>query len=539
MASSKTKTYLGGATILAATVALTKIIGAIYKIPLFNLLGDEGTAHFQVTYTIYNLLLTISTAGIPVALSRLISSARATDRPVQARRYFSVGMAVFGIVGVVGALCMFFWAQGLADLMGDPEVAGAVRCLAPAVFFACVISVFRGLSQGHGDMLPTSISQIMEVGCKLVFGLTIAWFLDRRGYGTAAVAAGAIVGVTIGLGLAIPIVWAYCRRLGRDDPPAAVLDEPDPVSSTCRQIISIGVPITLGSSILNIITLIDTKLVLLRLQSGAGFSYTDAKILYGAYSKALTLFNIPSAFLTPVAVAVVPAIAAALAAKNALEGKKLIESSIKITNLLALPAGVGLCVLCKPIYTVLYPNSNAKGPALLAILGIASYFVCTYLVTNAALQASGHEKLSLITLPIGGVIKIGVNWILVGSSAVNILGAPVGTLACYIFITLMNVVFMSLKLRDSRPDFLKITVKPVLCTAAMAAAAAAVSGLCTRFLAPALGGGRMGGLVSLVAAVGAAVAVYGVLIIVTRTFTREDALLLPKGETIARLLKLK
>jgi len=526
-----------GASILAATVAITKVIGAIYKIPLYNLLGDEGTAHFQVTYVIYNLLLTISTAGIPVALSRLISAARAQDRPMQVRRYFSVGMAAFSLIGIVGMLLMFVYAQPLADFMNDHEVAGGVRCLAPAVLFACVISVFRGYSQGHNDMIPTAISQIMEVLCKLVFGLAIAWYLSSLNYGSAAISAGAIVGVTIGLGLAIPFVAVRCRAIAKKHASLTV-DSPLSVKSTFSQIMRIGIPITLGSSILNIINLIDSKLVLGRLQTGAGFSYTDAKILYGVYSKGLTLFNIPSSFVTPIAVAVVPVIAAALAKRDHSEARRVTEASIKLTNIFALAAGVGLSVLSYSIFNVLYPNSNENGPALLAVLGIASFFVCTYIVTNGILQATGHEKLALLTLPVGGVIKVAVNWLLVGDPSINIMGAPIGTLACYVSITLLNIIFIIKKMED-KPNFLKITVRPAICAAIMGGAAIAVYSLCAKLLPSILGEGRLAMAAAMILAIGVAVVIYAILIFALRAVTREDLSLIPKGEKIANILKIK
>ena len=538
LADSRKQNYLTGAAILAATVAITKVIGAVYKIPLYNLLGDEGTAHFQVTYSIYNLLLTISTAGVPVALSRLISAARAVGRHNQAKRIYSVGMLAFGLVGIVGMLAMFIFAQPMADIMNDHQVAGGVRCLAPAVFFACIVSVYRGYSQGHSDMVPTAISQIMEVLCKLVFGLAIAWYLSSLGKSSADVAAGAIVGVTIGLGLSIPIMAGYKGRILRRQDVEDSLDSPNSRWDTLKQIIKVSIPITLGSSILNIITLIDTKLVLGRLQSGAGFSYEEATVLYGVYSKGLTLFNIPSSFITPIAVSVVPVIAAAIANRQRGQTKGTIESCMKLTNLLAMPAAVGLCLLSGPIFETLYPNSNENGPGLLAMLGIASFFVCTYLITNGVLQASGHEKLALVALPMGGIIKILVNWVLVGTRDINIAGAPIGTLACYIAITAMNIIFIAVKLPE-KPNLLKITLRPALCSAVMGVLALAVYGLADKYLMDMLGGGRLALVACLALAVGLAVIVYLVLIIALRAVTREDVLLLPKGEKIAKLLKIR
>lgn len=537
MAGEKKQSYLTGAAILAATVAITKVIGFFYKIPLYNLLGDEGSAHFQVMYNIYNLILTVATAGVPLAISRLISSARAVSRHNQANRYYRIGMLTFVIIGLTGMVIMLTCAQPLADFVNDHEVALGVRVLAPAVLFACIVSVYRGYSQGHNDMAPTAISQIMEVLCKLVFGLAIAWYLARIGHDSATVAAGAIVGVTIGLGLSLPIMALYKRKIAALEH-VVPTDTPEGRFDTFKKLISISIPITLGSSVMNIISLIDSKLVLGRLQTGAGFSYEEAKVLYGVYSKGLSLFNMPSSFITPIAVAVVPVIAAAIAQRRRDESRATMESSIKVTNLLSMPAAVGLCVLAEPIFTTLFPGSNEAGPALLSMLAIGTYFVCFFIITNGVLQASGYEKLSLIALPIGGLVKIGVNWLLVGSESVGIMGAPIGTLACYVVIALINIVFITVKLPE-RPNFLKISLRPAVCSAIMGAAAWAVYGLSEKLLFAPLGGGGMARAVCLVIAIGVAVLVYFVLILALRAVTREDVLLLPKGEKLAEILKLK
>lgn len=535
LAEAKKGNYLKGAAILAVTVAITKVIGAIYKIPLYNILGDEGTTHFQFTYTIYSLLLTFSTAGVPVAMSRLIAESIATNRYNQVRRYYKVSLVSFAAIGVIGMLAMLLFAQQLANFMGDYEIAGGVRVLAPAVLFACLVCIYRGYSQGHGNMLPTAISQVMEVVCKLVFGLCIAWYFARAGRSSADVSAGAIVGVTIGLALAVPILAGEKRRSDRKlYGGRRFSDKPDSVKQTFMEIMKISIPITLGSAVLNIITMIDNKLVLARLQSGAGFSYAEAKVLTGVYSKALTMFNMPSALLTPIAVSIVPYISAAVARRDHGETRNLTESSIKITNLLALPMGAGLTVLATPIFQTLYPGSNENGPALLAMLGVASFFVCTYLVTNSILQAAGHENLALLALPIGGVVKIIVNWFLVGAENVNILGAPLGTLICYVAITILNIVFIVVKAKD-RPNIAATLARPFICTVLMGVSAWAVYGLLHKLL----GGSRMMVLVAMAAAILVAVVVYAVLIVAARAVTLEDMKLVPKGEKIAKILHMR
>lgn len=536
MAEKKNSSYLTGAAILAATIVITKIIGAIYKIPLYNLLGDEGSSHFQATYTIYNLLLTISTAGVPVALSRLISAARATGRYRQIKKYFSLSLVSFLTLGGVCMLIMLIFPQQLANFIGNPEIKLGIMVLAPAVLFSCVVSVYRGYAQGFSDMVPTAMSQIIEVISKLIFGITIAWILSSSGAPSATVSAGAIVGVTIGLGICVPLLILYKRNSDSKLSRRVNIDPALSSSETLALIFKICIPITLSSSILNIISLIDTKLIYSRLQSGAMFSFEEANVLYGVYGKAQTLFNIPSAFIVPITISVVPAISAALARRDRNGARSTMESSIKVTTLFALPAGVGLCVMSYPIFNVLYPNSNENGPVLLAILGIASVFVCIQLITNAILQASGYEKLALLSLPLGGAVKIIANWFMVGSKSINIVGAPIGTLLCYVFITCFNIYFIKKCLRNP-PRFIKTLIKPAICTAIMAVAAIALYGILGNVLG--LAKSTIGMLIAMGGSVLVAVAVYAIAVVFTGAITKEDMQFVPKGDKLSKILRLK
>ncbi|MCR5041515.1 MAG: polysaccharide biosynthesis protein [Clostridia bacterium] len=538
MTERKNHNFVTGAAVLTATVAVTKVLGLLYKVPLFNILGDEGTAHFSVTYAIYNLLLSISTAGIPVAISRLISSSAALGRDRQVRRIFRSALIPFSAIGALCALIMVAFPQLLADFMGDGEITLAIRVLGPAVLLCCIIAVFRGYFQGLGDMVPTAISQVTEVLGKLLIGLPAAWLLFRRGFGTPVVTAGAISGVTAGLLIVVPILLRYKRRADVSVQPKSDPTLPDSVGKTVRTILAVSVPITIGASLMNIINLIDTKLILLRLQAGAGFSYETAKVLYGVFGKAQTLFNLPAAFIVPITVSAVPAIAAAVAERNGRESKLVMESALKLGNLIAMPAGIGLTVLAFPIFNVLYWGSDPNGPVLLAIMGVASYLVCTQLTTTAVLQANGFEKFTVLTLPVGGAVKILITWFAVGSPSVNILGGPVGTLACYGVISLLNIGYILLKV-PNRPSFKKAFLAPFFCAAVMGVGAWASYSVISKLLSGALGMGHMAMALYMCAAVLTAVVIYGVLIIATGAVSREDMRFVKGGERIARALHLK
>ena len=194
--NAKSSTFFGGAAILAASIAVVKVIGALYKIPLGRILGDVGFGHFNNAYAIYNLLLMVSTAGLPVAMSKTISEANALNRRNQVSRVFHVALVTFIILGSISSLIMFIFAQPLANLQGDSLAAPAVRVMALSCFFVCTMSAYRGYAQGHSDMVPTAVSQVLEAMTKLIVGLFLAWYLLRLGFGSEFSAAGAIAGVT-------------------------------------------------------------------------------------------------------------------------------------------------------------------------------------------------------------------------------------------------------------------------------------------------------------------------------------------------------
>ena len=192
--TQKSNTFFGGAAILAVSIAIVKIIGALYKIPLGRILGDVGFGHFNNAYAIYNLLLMISTAGLPVAMSKTISEANALDRRNQVNRVFRVALVTFVILGSISSLVMFVFAQPLANLQGDSLAAPAVRVMALSCFFVCTMSAYRGYAQGHSDMVPTAVSQVLEALTKLGVGLVLAWYILYLGFGSEFSAAGAIGG---------------------------------------------------------------------------------------------------------------------------------------------------------------------------------------------------------------------------------------------------------------------------------------------------------------------------------------------------------
>lgn len=533
MTEHKGQNYLHGAAILTAGVIIMKILGFLYKMPIGNIIGDDGYSLFTASYNVYNVFLTLSTAGLPIALARMISEANAQGRVNQLRRTFSVAWRTFFWVGLFCSLVMALFPHQIADrILRNPDAALSIRVMSPSVLLVCLVSAYRGYCQGFGDMIPTTVGQVLEVLVKVIVGLALAWFLMHESYGKPLGAAGAIFGVTAGSAAALLYMWLHKRRHYRDE--AAGSDTPDPDRVILKRFLRIGIPIALGASVLALLNLIDSSLCMGRLQDAARFSYQEAKELTGVYGKAQTVFNLPAAIITPLTISVVPAITAAIVKKENDEATKISEDSMRIAAVLSLPMGAGLAALSRPVMNLIYPAAHPVGADLLAILGIASVFVCMVLMENAVLQATGHEMLPMITMIVGGVVKVVINYFLVADRGINIYGAPVGTLASYVVMAVVNFVMMCFVL-DKNPRLRVILLKPLLCTLVMAAVAVLSFALFNSFVPD----GRIGLLLATLPAILFAAFVYLLLSILLRTLTKEDMALIPGGKKIAALLHMK
>lgn len=557
MANEKKPTFFGGVAILMVGSLLVKVIGAIYKIPLGNLLSNEAYVDFNTAYNVYNLFLTIATAGLPVALSKTVAEANALGRQNQVDRIFSVAFKTFLFMGTLSFLAMSVFGGPLSVLMGDDSAVYCVWALSPSVLCVCVMATFRGYYQGHSNMIPTAVSQVIESFGKLVFGLVLAWavlnFLPGQDtYRQRMAAAGAILGVSIGSVIALGyIVTRYLRdrwaRRGQ-----AATDKPNSGRSILVRLLALAIPITLGSAAVSLVTIIDTKIVLSLLEKmyrdlpelitpeALAQQFTDGGVrpelymaqgLKGIYDKCMAIYNLPSQLMVAITASVIPAVSACLARQDKKAASATSESALRIGVILAFPMGVGLFALAGPIVELLFPGKMDQSVAapVMAMLGLASIFVCIMLLCNSILQASGHVGLPVISVVVGGVVKIVVNYLLVGNHDINIKGAPIGTLCCFATVSLLNMIFIR-RVIPAPPNFLRAFAKPLAASVCMGAGAWAACGLASRYVGP-----RLGCLVG----IAAGMALYFVLIILLKVFSKDDLALMPKGDKIARILRVR
>lgn len=593
MAAAKPNTFFGGAAILAMGILVVKVIGLFYKIPLVNIIGSEGSADFNNAYNIYSVLLTISTAGLPVAVSKMVSEANALGRQNQVHKVFRLSLAAFLTLGVVSFLIMYFGSEQLAGMMHDSLAAAGIRALAPAVICVGCLSAFRGYAQGHGNMTPTAVSQILEALCKLVIGLGLAYWLVRAGQPSHVAAAGAITGVTVGTILALAyMIFNFVSTRMREEKDTQ--DAPDSARRILSTLMKIAIPITISSSMVGIVTVIDSALVQGQIQkvlisdpdswalyqqvvdfapleaardawqqavsSGAAAEAVSqlygavelaaeniSRSLYGNYSGALTIYNLPLSLMAAITASVIAAVSAALARRDRRGAARITGSALRITALLAFPMGVGLFVLGTPIIRLIFPELDASvaGP-LLSTLGIASIFVCLMLVCNSVLQAHGFINLPVVIMALGGVVKIVTNYNLVAVPTIGISGAPVGNVLCFGLCMVLDLVVIA-RVIHGRPDYLPLLAKPAAAAGVMGLGAWAVYGLLFKLLSyeevTQVGEtiqtlGKTGNGIAVMGAILIAVIIYAVLVVALRAISREDLSLMPKGDKIAKILRL-
>ena len=530
--TSKKQNFLQGAALLALATAIVKVIGALYKLPLNAIIGEKGFGYFYTAYDIYNVLLLISTAGLPVAVSKMISEANALGHYNQVRRVYNTSRIIFLSLGLISSLLMVVFCKQLAVFQEQPDAWFAILCLGPCAFLVCLLSTYRGFFQGQSNMLPTSISQVLEATVKLIVGIAAAIVLLKMTQSVSMAAGGAILGVTVSC-----LVSAFYLRSRFMKDYRTLPKTGEAVTSyglTAKKMLGIAIPITIGTAGLQLLTVLEAKIYMAQLL-GSGMSQSDADTVKGIYNMCQTIYKMPCAFITPITISVIPAITSQLTLGNLKAAKATEESAARVSALISMPCAFGLAILAQPVTQLLGGYSGEKlalATQLMSVLGICIIFNSTVLLTNAIMQAHGHEKLPVVNMFVGGFVKLIAVFILTGNPAIGIVGTPIGSLLCYLCITVLNLFTMRRVLQDP-PAIVKHMLRAFLAAALMGACAlGAWKGL------QMLLGSDVSALIACAVPIAIGVVVYAIAAVKFRAITREDCLLLPKGEKIANLLHL-
>lgn len=558
--SVKKQNFLTGAAILSVSTIIVKVIGMFYKIPLKSIIGDAGYGYFSYAYDIYSFLLVLSTTGLPVAMSRMVSEARTLNNGRQMQRIFRAALTAYLTVGILGMALMVCFPQKLTEwLLLNPLSWYSILGLGPAVLFICLASVFRGYFQGQGDMRPTAVSQIIEALGKLVLGLSFAWLVMRKWNDPALASGATLLGITIGAGFSA--LYVFIKYLHNRKAVTALGGEAEPFGRTLKALLKIAVPITIGAAGLQLINLLDSLTVNWRMLVAAEQTTPEsidvmgrllslaaqdptreaqitiaehaAIIGKGIYSYAQTIFNLPTAFIPCITAAIIPAITSHLTLQDAKGVRMVQDSSLRLMSLIAMPCTVGLLVLAEPIMALLGGYSGEKlGIAawLLALLAPTVLINSITTMTTAIMQAHNHMVLPVINTLIGGLAKLGVNFILVGNPDIAIIGAPVGTFVCFLVIMILNVIAMR-RVLEAPPKLLPRLWKAGIAALVMGVATYLANELLSKVISSAA--------VCCLGAIVVAVIIYALLVVVLKAITYEDCLLLPKGEKIAKILRVR
>ena len=524
----KKDSFLKGAAILGAAGIIVKIMGAFFRIPLGRIIGSEGLGYYQVGYPIYTFLLAFSAAGFPTAISKLVSEKRAQDNHKGAYQVFKVSFILLLIIGSISSIGLALGARYFVDtIIESPNAYYAVLTLAPALFFVSLLAAFRGYFQGMKNMIPSAISQIVEQFGRVLLGLTLAVVLLPRGVEIAATSPS--FGATIGGLLAFLYMLIVFYRARRKEilNPEIKLGEEDTFTGVVRDLFKISIPITIGASVLPLISMMDSLIVLRRLQQ-IGFTYAEANQLFGQLTgMAVTLINLPQVLTVALAASIVPVISESVTMGNFESVKKDTQTAFRISMLLGLPAAVGLGVLSTPIMKLLFPAEPASVGEILLFLSVAVLFLTQVQTLTGILQGVGKPIVPVRNLMIGAGVKLATTYVLTGIPSLNVKGAALGTVAAYLVASVLNFIAVK-KYTNTQFDVVKVFIKPIISALTMGI----VVKLGYTLLAPAAGN-RLATVVAIF--IGAAV--YGVMLLATKTFTVEDLELLPGGNKLSRIMQ--
>lgn len=574
------QSFLQGALVLTAGMAAVKVIGALFKIPLKYAIGEYGMGLFNVAYNFYGPVFSLATAGFPVAVSRMVSESRSLGRWNDVRQVRRAAFPLFLAFGGLGALLLTLLAPFYCgSVINTPNALAPVLALAPAILFACAGAVYRGYYAGLQNMTPTAVSEVLEALVKLGLGLTLSrWVVssctrEYSLYGTvfslrpstpdeamlltlSFAAAGAVLGVTAGSLAALAYLVLRDKRKGDGISPRLYRESQAARGKrdTVKRLLSITVPIAAGSIATNVAGLIDATFLQGRL-SGILDRAEDRLLacfpgmipemyldnpqsiptyLYGCYTLAMTIYLLVPALTQAFGTSALPVVTAAWARGDREALKDRMESVCRVTALFCFPAGLGISALAEPIVRVLYGEEGSAPiiAGVLTLLGAASLAAAMSTPFSSMLQAVGRADLPVKLLGAAMVLKLGLNWVLCSLPEVNIYGAALGTLACYLFLSVTQF-FCLRKETGVALSPRALFLRPLSCATLCGASAYA----CFSAVRPLLPEGGLGEAAGLLVSVltGAGIYIFGLLLL--GGVTKKDLQMLPGGQKIVKTLE--
>ncbi len=533
--SSTTKSLIKSTLILGAAGVIVKIVGALYRIVLAEFISLEGMSYYQQAFPVYSALLIISTVGLPIAISKLVSERVTTGDYKGAYAVFKTSRMFLVLVGIGTAVAMFCLAGPITQLQALPGGQYSLMALAPALFFVSVMCAYRGYFQGLQNMKPTALSQIIEQFVKVAAGLALAYVLlkwtGRMEFG----AMGALLGITISEAVALFYTMGAYGRQKRQMTQDMMLAYKSKLSwvevkPLLGKVLILALPVTVAGLVMPIVAFVDS-VIIPRSLLALGYESAAIRSMYGTLSGGvLTIINLAAIVSQALQMSVVPAISEALKLGDNERVKANVLHGIKFAFLEGIPVTVAFFVFAAPIFSFLYPSSTPMQHQLATGLLMTMCSVAVFLpfmqTMTGVLQGIGKQNLPPIALAVGAGVKVGLSLFLMSIPQINIYGAVIGTVMCYIIAAVLNYLFVR-KYTGVRIKWGEHLLKPVAATAVMAAIAYLVYSL----IAP------YSNAIGVIACVVVGLIVYFFMLVLVKAVNERELLQIRGGKKIVRVLK--
>jgi len=503
---------------------ISRAFGVFFKVPLDYLVGEEGQGLYYILYPVYAAFIAMSSVGLTVALSKQIAEYRATNRDGHAWMTFKLAFGMFLAFGLVMTIILFAGSHYVIALFRWPqETYWGLIGLGAAPLIVSVMSAFRGLFQGHENMVPTGISMIIEQFARVVFGIGLTWFFMKT-YGDIGLAVGgATFGAAAGGFFATVYLlitfWSHRRHIIVED---KSIQGPEKME-ILKKLLSMAVPIAMGSAIISIMGLVDSVMLPATLTDLTGDTYKALELI-GGYSRANTIMNIPLIISLSISTSIVPFVAKAWELKEFDVVHRRIGMGMKMGTLLAFPAAVGIAILSEQLVGLIF--SSTIGSDVLVPLAVSLVFIIYSQIQTNVLNAIGKPVVPVINMLVGVVVKITLNLLLVSNPEFGLMGAGYAVIAAYVVTTILNGISIK-KLTGYDVHIMKLVKKPMISVAAMGIGLVLTSVILS---------GVISGKILTIISVCVGAGIYGVLIIVLRYLDPAEVSQIPALGKVEKVL---
>ncbi|MFU0828045.1 MAG: Polysacc-synt-C domain-containing protein [Lachnoclostridium sp.] len=534
MGTGRKSNFLVQGSILAAASIIVRLIGLVYRIPLTNIIGDEGMGYYSNAYAIYNIALILSSYSLPLAVSKLVAARIATKEYRNSYRIFLCAMCFAIVSGTIASLCLFLGADFFAtSIFNLPQSAIPLRVLAPTVFVFAVMGVLRGYYQGKNTMLPTSISQIIEQIVNAIVSIAAAYYLMMQhsasqnisAFGAAGGTLGTFVGACTSL-IFLAFIFALYkpiidRQLRKDTTP-----DTESYSELFKLLLATIIPVILSQTVYQISSVLDSA-QFGHILAGKGFDEETRSELWGIYSnKYNLLINVPVSIASAMSVAIIPSIVASKTEGSNYEVKNKVHMAVKFNMIIAIPAAFGMAVLASPILQLLFHDSRELPANLIRLGAIAIVTTALSTITNGILQGINRMRTPVIHSAISLAIHIVLLFVLLKFFNLSTYGLVIGNITFTLVVCILNWISVGREL-NYRQEVKKTFLIPAACSAIMGVIAYLIYNGLYHLI-------RINSICTLAAVVIAAIA-YGCLLLLFKGVTQDELVDMPMGRTLARI----